>query len=123
MMTIEQLHTILTRAFKLPHKSGSDVFLTAAMMAEMIELSSAPEIAEEENKARIPKLTKNRIRDKGFNHGSVAACVHDLVNNRNMTVESCAAYLGTTSENIRKHLNNYKMRMRNASLQTPQKQG
>lgn len=120
MLSIEQLHTILARAFKLPHKSASDVFLNAAMMTEMIEQSSAPEVVHEPQ-SRIVKLTKGRLRDKGMNYSSVANCVHDLVNNRAMTIESCAVFLGTTPENIRKHLHNYKLR--NPDVQTTKNQG
>jgi hypothetical protein len=113
-LSIEQMTGLLNRANQLPHNTASDVFLTAASMAEAIEnmsngtAVSAPVKQQRFRDPNKPMLTVRSLRDLGLNYSSVAECAHDLVVTKGMSSEQAAKRMGANLKQVRVGLMNWK---------------
>lgn len=112
-MSIDQMITLLRRAREaLPEAQPSEVFLSAACMAEAIEGMSnggGRSVATRKG-AAATVLTAARLRELGLEYSSVANAAHDLVDVKKMSLDAAAKRMGATRRQVMAALNNYRNR-------------
>jgi hypothetical protein len=108
-MTLDQMESILKRAYMLPHGKASDVFMTAAMIAETVEnVSAAQEDTNGKRKHVKPMLTVKRLKELDLDYPTVADCAWDLVSVKKMTHAAAAKRMGATVMQVNAGILNYR---------------
>lgn len=112
-LQIETMIRLLKRAYDMPHDKSSDVFVTAGLMAEGIEIDTDAKVSAGRpgrGKDLERRCTVLTLRELGLQYESVGECVYDLTENQKMTMKQAAARMGTTTIKAIKCLSNYKRR-------------
>lgn len=115
-MDLEQMISILKRAYMMPHPTAADIFMTAAMMAETIEAvvngPSDKKKTKSDNGDKPPVITVKRLRELGLEYETVADCAHDLVITKGMSHDAAAKRMAATVQQVKAGLLNYNLRER-----------